>query len=163
MINKAILVGRLGREPEYRASQSGKASCRFSLATDSGYGQSRKTDWHSIVCFDKQAEFARDYLHKGSLVYIEGRISYGEYEKDGVKHKTVDILASTVQSLGGRNDSPNAGGSFDSNRGDSSSYSQNSYSQNSYSQNNYSALSQNMADDVAPDGGNDLDEASVPF
>ena len=106
---------------------------------------------------------ALDRLHKGSLVYIEGRISYGEYEKDGVKHKTVDILASTVQSLGGRNDSPNAGGSFDSNRGDSSSYSQNSYSQNSYSQNNYSALSQNMADDVAPDGGNDLDEASVPF
>ena len=90
MINKAILVGRLGREPEYRASQSGKASCRFSLATDSGYGQSRKTEWHSIVCFDKQAEFARDYLHKGSLVYIEGRISYGEYEKDGVKASVVE-------------------------------------------------------------------------
>lgn len=119
MVNKAILIGRLGKEPECRTAQSGKMVCRFSLATDSGYGQSKKTDWHTIVCFDKQAEFCKNYLHKGSLVYIEGRISYGEYEKDGVKRYTTEIMANTVQSVGGRNESAQSGGSFDPNHYDS--------------------------------------------
>lgn len=110
MINKAILVGRLGKDPESRTTQSGKEVCRFTMATDSGFGQQKKTDWHSIVCFDRQAEFVKNYLRKGNLVYVEGRISYNEYEKDGVKRYTTEIIASTVQSLGGKNES--GAGSF---------------------------------------------------
>lgn len=161
MINKVILVGRLGRDPEYRTSQSGKGNCRFSLATDTGFGQSRKTDWHSIVCFDNQANFARDYLRKGSLVYIEGRISYGEYERDGVKQKTVDIIANAVQSLGGKNEAQNVGGSFESSRNDAPSYSPQGYSQGGYSASNSSAA------ESAQSGGDDfgavMDETALPF
>ena len=91
MVNKVILVGRLGKDPECRTAQSGKNVCRFTMATDSGFGASKKTDWHNVVCFDKQADFCKNYLRKGSLIYVEGRISYGEYEKDGVKRYTTDI------------------------------------------------------------------------
>ena len=111
MVNKAILVGRIGKEPEARTTQSGKLSVKFTLATDTGFGQNKRTDWHNITTFDKQAEFVRNYLHKGSLVYVEGSIRYSEYEKDGQKRYFTEIWANSVQSLGGRNDQ-NAGGNF---------------------------------------------------
>lgn len=122
MINKAILVGRLGAEPEVKAAQSGKMVCRFRMATDTGFGQNKKTDWHNIVCFDRQAEFVRNYLHKGSLVYVEGRISYGQYEKDGVTFKTTDIIANTVQSLTKNDGTGAAAGNFDPNMYDTPAY-----------------------------------------
>ncbi len=122
MINKAILVGRLGAEPEIKAAQSGKTVCRFRLATDTGFGQNKKTDWHSIVCFDRQADFVRNYLHKGSLVYVEGRISYGQYEKDGVTRYTTDIIANTVQSLGKNEGQSMGAGNFDPNMYDTPAY-----------------------------------------
>lgn len=121
MVNKAILVGRLGMDPECRVSANGKSVCRMRLATDTGFGASKRTDWHTVVCFDKQADFCKTYLRKGSLVYVEGRISYSEYEKDGVKRMSTDIMANTVQSLGGRNESQ-AGGNFDPNAYDRPSY-----------------------------------------
>ncbi len=156
MINKAILVGRLGKDPEFRTAQSGRGVCRFTLATDSGFGQSRKTDWHTIVCFDKQADFARDYLKKGNLVYIEGRISYSEYEKDGVKRYSTEIMANTVQSLGSRSDSQNTGGSFDPNRYDAPSGAQN----NAYG----APASASSASSAASDLGADIDDGGeYPF
>jgi single-strand DNA-binding protein len=113
MINKAILIGRLGKDPEKRTTPNGKVVCRFTMATDSGFGDNRKTDWHSIVCFDRQAEFVSNYLRKGSMVYVEGRISYNNYEKDGQKRTFTEIVANTVQSLSSRNESGAAGGNFD--------------------------------------------------
>ena len=124
MINKAILVGRLGKDPDVRTTPNGKTVCKFSLATDSGFGDKRTTDWHNVVCFDRQAEFCRNYMRKGSLVYVEGRISTRQYEKDGIKQYITEILANTVQSLSTRGDSGNTGaaGNFDVSVYDSPSY-----------------------------------------
>lgn len=127
MVNKAILIGRLGRDPECKTAQSGKLVCNFTLATDSGFGQSKTTDWHRIVCFDKQAEFCRNYLRKGSLVYVDGRISYRQYEKDGVKQYITEILANSIQSLQSRAESQGAAGNFDANAYDGPAYGGNSY------------------------------------
>lgn len=122
MINKAILVGRLGRDPECRTTQSGKTVCNFTIATDTGFGESKTTDWHRIVCFDRQADFCRNYMRKGSLVYVEGRISYRQYEKDGVKQYITEIIANSVQSLQTRGESQGAAGNFDVNVYDTPAY-----------------------------------------
>ena len=96
MLNKVILIGRLGRDPERKTTQSGKSVCTFTLATDTGYGDNKKTDWHNITVFDKTADNCAKYLHKGSPAYVEGRIAYDSYEKDGIKHTTTKIIANTV-------------------------------------------------------------------
>lgn len=106
MVNKVILVGRLGRSPERRYSQSGKAVCTFTLATDAGFGDNKKTDWHSITTFDKTAEACAKYLHKGSMVYVEGRITYDAYEKDGIKRVATRIIASDVRFIDTRDTAP---------------------------------------------------------
>ncbi|MBO5789266.1 MAG: single-stranded DNA-binding protein [Clostridia bacterium] len=96
MLNKVMLIGRLGRDPERKTTQSGKSVCTFTLATDTGYGDNKKTDWHNITVFDKTADNCAKYLHKGSPAYVEGRIAYDSYEKDGIKHTTTKIIANTV-------------------------------------------------------------------
>lgn len=96
MLNKVMLIGRLGRDPESKNTQSGKSVCTFTLATDTGYGDNKKTDWHNIIVFDKTADNCAKFLRKGSPVYVEGRISYDAYEKDGIKHTTTKIIANTV-------------------------------------------------------------------
>ena len=108
-VNKVILIGNLGRDPELSYTPSGLAVARFSLATTS----SRKnqegewedvTEWHKIVLFDKTAEAAGQYLSKGKQVYIEGRISYRTYEQEGVTKYYTDIIGSNMQMLGRRED-----------------------------------------------------------
>ena len=104
-VNKAILVGNLGGDPELRYTASGTAVCKFSLATSRRFtgkdGQKQeKTEWHRITVWGKLAEICGQYLAKGKQVYIEGRLEYGSYEKDGVKHYTTDIIANTMQMLG---------------------------------------------------------------
>jgi len=106
-VNKAILIGNLGRDPEIRYTQSGMAVANFSIATseswndrESGQKQER-TEWHRIVVFGKQGENCGKYLSKGSKVYIEGRISYGSYEREGVKHYTTDIIGFKMILLSG--------------------------------------------------------------
>ena len=106
MVNRVILIGRLGRSPELRHAQSGKSVCTFTLATDAGFGDNRKTDWHNITAFDKTAEACAKYLRKGSMVYVEGRITYDAYEKDGVRHTTTRILASDVRFIDTKTDQP---------------------------------------------------------
>lgn len=96
MLNKVMLIGRLGRDPERKTTQSGKSVCTFTLATDTGYGDNKKTDWHNITVFDKTADNCAKYLHKGSPAYVEGRISYDSYEKDGIKHTATKIIANSV-------------------------------------------------------------------
>jgi single-strand DNA-binding protein len=110
-VNKVILVGKLGADPEVRYTAGGTAVCKFSLATNRKFtgkdGQKQeKTEWHRIVTWAKLAEICGQYLAKGKEVYIEGRIEYGSYEKDGVKHYTTDIVAENMTMLG----SPGSGG-----------------------------------------------------
>ena len=105
-INKVILVGNLGNDPETKYTQGGMAITTLSVATtsvrkDKDGNQQEKTEWHRVKLFGKLGEIAGEYLRKGRQVYIEGRIEYGSYEKDGVKHYTTDIVADDMQMLGG--------------------------------------------------------------
>ncbi len=105
-VNKVILVGNLGADPEMRYTASGTAVCKFRIATTEKYkdrqgNMQERTDWHRVTVWGKLAEICGQYLAKGKQVYIEGRLEYGSYEKDGVKHYTTDIIANTMQMLGG--------------------------------------------------------------
>ena len=107
-INKVILVGRLGRDPEVRYTQDGRAVCNFSIATseewkDKTSGEKKeRTEWHRIVAFGKLGEICGEYLAKGRQIYAEGRLQTRSWEKDGVTRYTTEIVASDVQFLGGR-------------------------------------------------------------
>ena len=109
-INKAILVGNLGNDPECRHTQSGMAVTKISLATttvrkDRDGNTQEKTEWHRVTFFGKLGEIAAEYLRKGSQVYVEGRISYSEHVgDDGQKRYYTDIIADEMQMLGGRGD-----------------------------------------------------------
>ncbi|MFZ3072764.1 MAG: single-stranded DNA-binding protein [Thermodesulfobacteriota bacterium] len=105
-VNKVILVGNLGKDPELRYAPSGMAIANFSIATtetwkDKSGAKQDKTEWHKIVAFNKLAEICGEYLNKGKQVYIEGRIQTRQWEdKDGNKRYTTEIVASTMQFLG---------------------------------------------------------------
>jgi single-strand DNA-binding protein len=109
-VNKVILVGRLGRDPETRYTGGGQAVANFSLATDESYKdrngeRQKRTEWHKIVVWGKQAEIAQQYLKKGSLVFIEGRIQSREWQdKEGQKRTSFEIVASNFRMLGSRSD-----------------------------------------------------------
>ena len=106
-LNRVMIIGRLGRGPEIRYSQSGTAVCNFSIATseqwiDKATGQKHeKTEWHSLVSFGKQAETMEKYLTKGSQVYIEGKLTTDTYEKEGQTHYSTKIKVDGFQFLGG--------------------------------------------------------------
>ena len=115
-VNKVILVGNLGRDPETRYMPSGGAVTNVSVATskqwrdrDSGDNKER-TEWHRIVFFNRLAEIAGEYLKKGSKVYIEGELRTRDWEKDGQKHYTTEIVATEMQMLDSRGDA--GGGGF---------------------------------------------------
>ena len=114
-VNKVILVGRLGRDPETRFTSGGQAVANFSVATDESYKdksgeRQKRTEWHKIVVWGKQAEIAQQYLKKGSLVFIEGRIQSREWQdKEGQKRTSFEIVATNFRMLGGRGDSMAAG------------------------------------------------------
>jgi single-strand DNA-binding protein len=116
-VNKVILVGRLGRDPETRFTGGGQAVANFSLATDETYKdkngeRQKRTEWHKITVWGKQAEIAQQYLKKGSLVYVEGRIQTREWQdKEGQKRTSYDIVANNFRMLGGRADGAAAGAS----------------------------------------------------
>ena len=107
-VNKVILVGNLGRDPELRYTQSGQAVANFTLATTERFStrdgdRQERTEWHRIVAWGKTAELCAQYLSKGRSVYIEGRLQTREWEdKEGQKRRTTEITAQTVQFLGGR-------------------------------------------------------------
>jgi single-strand DNA-binding protein len=117
-VNKVILVGRLGRDPETRYTGAGQAVANFSVATDETYRdkageRQKRTEWHKIVVWGKQAEIAQQYLKKGSLVFIEGRIQSREWQdKEGQKRTSFEIVANNFRMLGGRGDGAQGGGSF---------------------------------------------------
>ena len=108
-VNKVILIGNCGRDPEVRYTPGGTAICNVSVATssrrkDKASGESiEDTQWHRVTFYDRLAEIAGEYLKKGKPVYIEGRLKYGKYtDKDGIERNTVDIVAEQMQMLGGR-------------------------------------------------------------
>jgi single-strand DNA-binding protein len=108
-VNKVILVGNLGRDPEVRYTPNGSAVCNVTIATsrvrknkESG-DKSEDTEWHRVVFFDKLAEIAGEYLKKGRSVYVEGRLQTRKWtDKDGVEKYTTEIVASEMQMLGSR-------------------------------------------------------------
>jgi len=115
-VNKAILIGNLGADPELRYTPSGQAVATFNIATtekwrDKENQMKESTEWHRIVLWARLAEIAKEYLHKGSPVYIEGRIQTRNYEdKEGVKRYVTEIVGQRLQLLGSRGASGDAGG-----------------------------------------------------
>ena len=108
-INKVILIGNLGRDPEVRYTPSGAAVCNVTLATsrnwkDKATGDKvEETEWHRVVFYDRLAEIAGEYLKKGRSVYVEGRLKTRKWQdKDGVEKYTTEIVADNMQMLGGR-------------------------------------------------------------
>ncbi len=118
MVNKVILVGNLGRDPEVRSTPSGQSVANFTLATsrkwtDRDGQRQEKTEWHRIVCWGRQAEIAGQYLVKGKQIYVEGRLETRSWEdkNTGEKRYTTEIICDNVQMLGRRDDAPaNMGG-----------------------------------------------------
>lgn len=108
-LNRAELIGHLGKDPELKTTAGGASVCTFSLATDESYkdkdgNQQNKTEWHKIVVWGKQAENAAQYLKKGSLVFLEGKLQTRSWEKDGQKHYMTEIVVFNFQMLGGKKD-----------------------------------------------------------
>ena len=128
-LNKVILIGRLGRDPEVRYMPNGEAVCNFSVATSETWNDRNgqrveRTEWHNITMYRRLAEIAGQYLRKGSQVYLEGRIQSRKYQgKDGIERTAYDIIANEMKMLGGRND--NSGGA---------PYDDGGYSQGGYQQ-----------------------------
>jgi len=111
-VNKVILVGRLGRDPEVRYTSSGQAVCNFTLATDESYKdrngeRQKRTEWHRVVLWGKLAEIAQQYLKKGMLVYIEGRIQSRQWDDQQTQQKrtTFEIVGNVMRMLTSKADS----------------------------------------------------------
>lgn len=110
MVNRVILVGRLGKDPEVRHLDSGATMAKFSVATNEVYRDKsgekvEKTDWHNVVVWRKQAEIAEQYLRKGSMIYLEGKLKSRSYEdKDGNTKYITEVVADQFTMLGGRRD-----------------------------------------------------------
>ena len=124
-INKVILIGNLGRDPEVRYTPNGSAICNIGIATtrnwknkESGERQ-EETEWHRVVMFDRLAEIAGEYLKKGRPVYIEGRLRTRKWtDKDGVERYTTEVYAEQMQLLGGREGGGGGGGGGSEDHGD---------------------------------------------
>jgi len=107
-VNKVILVGRLGKDPEMQLLPSGTSIAKFSVATNHSQKNNSgawvdQTEWHNVVCFGKQADFAGDYLKKGHLVYLEGRIQTRTWDdQEGKKHYRTEIIINALSSLGNK-------------------------------------------------------------
>src|SRR6058998_2710044 len=117
-VNKVILVGRLGKDPEIRSTPSGTSVAKFSLATDDRYTdksgeKQERTEWHNIVAWGKLAEICGQYLRKGKLVYIEGSIRTDSWEdkESGQKRNRTEIIANTMKMLDRKGDSEEGGSS----------------------------------------------------
>ncbi len=128
MINKVILVGNLGRDPEVRSTPSGQPVASFSVATtrrwkDREGNKQEQTEWHNIVCWGRQAEIAGQYLTKGRQVYIEGRLQTRSWDdkQSGEKKYRTEVICDNFQMLGSRSDS---GGGQGGNKGGSQGASQ---------------------------------------
>lgn len=171
-INKVIIVGNLGNDPEMRTMPNGEAVANISVATseswtDKNTGERREvTEWHRIVFFHRQAEIAGQYLRKGSQVYVEGRLKTRKWQdQNGQDRYTTEIQGDVLQMLGGRNQ----GGDFGGNQG--GGWNQAPAQQPNYNQNNNygNSYSQAPAQQTAPKPAqaeppmNDFTDDDIPF
>ena len=156
-VNKVILVGRLGRDPETRYTGSGQAVANFSMATDESYKdrngeRQKRTEWHKIVVWGKQAEIAQQYLKKGSLVFIEGRIQSREWQdKEGQKRTSFEIVANSFRMLGGRAEGAAAGAGAGGGSSRSDGFDQSAPAEDSY------------GGGAGPVGGPEISDEDIPF
>ena len=97
-VNKVFIMGTLGRDPELRYTSGSKAVCSLSVATNDG-AKGATTNWHKVTVWDKQAENCKEYLQKGSEVWVEGYVNYRSYDKNGTKVYVTDIVAREVKFL----------------------------------------------------------------
>ena len=106
-LNRVILVGRVGKDPEVMFAKSGTAICSLSLATSEKFKdvQEAKTEWHKLVIFGDRAERAKEFISKGQLLLIEGKLSTRSYEKDGVKRYSTDVVVDNWTTLGKKTES----------------------------------------------------------
>ena len=168
-VNKVILVGNLGRDPEVRFMPNGEAVCNFSIATtenwkDKSGVKQEKTEWHNIVMYRKLAEIAGEYLKKGRPVYIEGRLQTRKWEKDGVTRYTTEIIGDNMQMLGSKDGGGGSGASYDGAMDQSGG--QDDYNQCAPRQSGQQAKPQQAPSSQAPakSGGNFDDfEDDIPF
>jgi single-strand DNA-binding protein len=116
-VNKVILIGRLGKEPEVRNLENGAIVANFTMATSESYkdkttGEKKEvTEWHNIVLWRGLAEISQKYLHKGDLVYIEGKLKTRSWEKEGVTRYTTEVVADNMTMLGSKGGGGSAGNS----------------------------------------------------
>jgi single-strand DNA-binding protein len=126
-VNKVILLGNLGRDPELRFMPNGDAVCNFSIATtdswkDKAGEKQERTEWHNIVMYRKLAEIAGEYLKKGSSIYVEGRLQTRKWQtKEGQDRYTTEVIADSMQMLGGRSGASQGDRSSDDNFSQASS------------------------------------------
>lgn len=167
-VNKVILVGNLGRDPEVRYMPNGEAVCNFSIATtdnwkDKNGQRQERTEWHNIVMYRKLAEIAGEYLKKGRPVYLEGRLQTRKWQtKEGQDRYTTEIIADQMQMLGGRDGGGGGGGaSYDGGEDFNQDYSQSAPRQSSAP----APSQQRQAPAAKPAGGNNFDdfEDDIPF
>lgn len=164
-VNKVILVGNLGRDPEVRFMPNGEAVCNFSIATtdswkDKSGAKQERTEWHNIVMYRKLAEIAGEYLKKGRPVYIEGRLQTRKWEKDGVTRYNTEIIADQMQMLGGR-DGGGSNASYDGGMDQSSGAAD--YNQAPSQGQAKQAPAQNASKPVSSGSGFDDFEDDIPF
>jgi len=115
-LNKVLLIGRLGRDPEIRYTKGGSAVANFSMATDERWkdkqgNRQEKTEWHSIVAWARLAEFAQNYLKKGSLIFVEGRLQTRDWtDNQNVKHYRTEVVANDIRFMEPKGDGSRSGG-----------------------------------------------------
>jgi len=110
-VNKITLIGNVGRDPDIQETKSGTKVAHFSIATNrriaGGSEEEERTDWHRLTLWSKQAQFAEDYIRTGDRIYVEGRLEYDSYERDGVVIPTAEIHVSEVVKLSSRSQGAN--------------------------------------------------------
>ncbi len=164
-VNKVILVGNLGRDPEVRYMPNGEAVCNFSIATtdswkDKSGARQERTEWHNIVMYRKLAEIAGEYLKKGRPVYVEGRLQTRKWQtKEGQDRYTTEIIADQMQMLGSR-DGSSSNASYD---GGMDQGGMDDYNQSSSSQGQARAPAQSAPKPAAAGSGFDDFEDDIPF
>ena len=162
-INKVMLIGNVGKDPETRYAQNGSAITRFSVATseswkDKASGEMQeRTEWHNVVCFARLAEIAGEYLRKGSKVYIEGSLRTSSWEADGQKKYRTEVNARELQMLDSRSGA-------DSGMGGGASGAPSGFSNQASAQAAQLGASSAVAADSAPTLSDDTDfEDDIPF
>lgn len=117
-VNKVILVGRLGKDPEVRHLENGATVANFSMATSETYkdrqtGERREqTEWHNVVLWRGLAEVAEKYVKKGDMIYVEGKLKTRSWEKDGVTRYTTEVVGDNMTMLGSKSDSSSSGSDY---------------------------------------------------